>query len=366
LVIKPQDGAVLARGLDVERIGTERLLDPAKYVPDPDAEAAVEVAKILHQPLLVTGPPGVGKSQLAAWIAQTENCQLIRFTAKSTTAATDLLYRFDAVRQFRELQIGAIRNEPEPPVSRYLTFQALGRAIALTYAADSSEMKALWDERANRPPGAQRSREHEYSCSSVVLIDEIDKAPRDVPNDLLVEFDTKAFQIPEASQELSVQGKLYPIVIATSNSEKALPDAFLRRCIFLNMTIPKPETLRKIIQTQLHEVPEGSPVVTDALQVFDALHSDTDSTLYLRRKPSVAELLGWLLFAAVSTVHAAKFCNQGLREGLKSLPIEEGKRVFLQWLSILFKTQDDLREGQGWLCREWQLGSSFAPPPAPV
>jgi MoxR-like ATPase len=163
---------------------------------------------------------------------------------------------------------------------------------------------------------------------------------------------------------LSVQDKLYPIVIATSNSEKALPDAFLRRCIFLNMTIPKPETLRKIIYTQLHEVPDDSPVVTDALQVFAALHSDTDNSLYLRRKPSVAELLGWLLFAAVSTIHAPKFCSQGLKEGLKRLPVEEGRRVFLQWLSILFKTQDDLREGQGWLCREWQLGPRFAPLPA--
>jgi hypothetical protein len=133
------------------------------------------------------------------------------------------------------------------------------------------------------------------------------------------------------------------------------------------MTIPKPDTLEKIIHTQLHEVPKGSPAVKDALEVFANLHSDADNTLYLRRKPSVAELLGWLLFAAVSTKHCDRFRSQGLKYGVKSLQAEEegeGRRVFLQWLSILFKTQDDLREGQGWLCRKWELGPVFAPPPA--
>jgi hypothetical protein len=134
------------------------------------------------------------------------------------------------------------------------------------------------------------------------------------------------------------------------------------------MTIPKRDTLEKIIHTQLHEVPKGSPAVKDALEVFEGLHSDADTTLYLRRKPSVAELLGWLLFATVSAKHGGRFRSQGLKDGVKNLQAEEGegRRVFLQWLSILFKTQEDLREGQGWLYRKWELGPMFAPPPAPA
>lgn len=356
-----------------DTVSRSRLSDPKNYIPDPNAQAAIEVAKLLHQPLLVTGPPGVGKSQLAAWVAHTEEARLIKYTAKSTTTAGDLLYRFDAVRQFRDQQIKALmagkQNPGDPalgstaadvPIKGYLAFQALGRSICLTYDPNSEEMKALWDEEANRVPGEDEFLQTKAPCNSVVLIDEIDKAPRDVPNDLLVEFETRSFLIPEARYRLSVQKSFDPIVIATSNSEKALPDAFLRRCIFLNLTIPKGETLKQIIEKQIVETKQSS-AASDAVVAFEKLHDDAD--VFLRRKPSVAELLGLLLFACVHHGKAEHFRKHGLRKGLIELG-DGGPKIFSQWMSILFKTQEDFSEGLGWFRQHWALPEHFEPKPA--
>jgi MoxR-like ATPase len=355
-------------------LGIERFRDPTRYVPDDDLIAAVQVAIMLRQPLLLTGEPGTGKTQLAAWVAHKVERPLIRFVAKSTTSATDLLYRFDAVREFRESQRveGTIKaTHPR----RYLTFQGLGRAIALTYPMDALEMKAAWDEEANCLPAQQVSREAKQTAS-VVLVDEIDKAPRDVPNDLLAEFETGEFLIPELNVRLKIQDGLHPIVIATSNSEKALPDAFLRRCIFHHISIPTTGRLQTIIRQQLPSLDLNEPFARDALELFDKLNKPS-SELPLRKKPSLSELLGLLLFISDRTSLPdrgilregdeelpAVFRRIGLKSGLANQDLGTASRnaAFSQLLSILFKTKDDQDAAREWLCEQWNLPKEIIVP----
>jgi MoxR-like ATPase len=337
--------------------------------------AAVQVAILLRQPLLLTGDPGTGKTQLAAWVAHKLSRPLICFVAKSSTSATDLLYQFDAVREFRESQrIGGVVGGEDR--RQYLAFQGLGRAIALTYAMDTPEMAAVWDEEANRLPGESTSRDRK-ATPSVVLVDEIDKAPRDVPNDLLTEFETGEFFIPEFRVRLRVQDGLQPIVIATSNSEKALPDAFLRRCVFYHVEMPSGDRLHQILNGQLPELKLDEAVVRDALDLFNRLQGPSPD-LILRKRPSLPELLGLLLviadrpnisdavvLAGKADVAPAVLTRYGLRGGLISSELGFGSaRVALsQILSILFKTKDDQDAAREWLRELWELPEGLVPAP---
>jgi MoxR-like ATPase len=356
----------------VTTAGIERFRDPARYVPDDDLVAAVQVAILLRQPLLLTGDPGAGKTQVAAWLAHKLGRPLIRFVAKSSTSATDLLYHFDAVREFRESQHVGDKVKSE----QYLAFQALGRAIALTYSMDTEEMRAVWDEEANRPPGEPASRRRE-ATASIVLVDEIDKAPRDVPNDLLTEFETGEFFIPELRVRLRVQADRVPIVVATSNSEKALPDAFLRRCVFYHIEMPKGDRLHRILQVQLPELKLESPVVRDALDLFTRLQGPSPE-LVLRKRPSLPELLGLLLvitdrpnvresamLAEKTDAAPALLVQYGLKVGLTSSELGPGaaRVVLSQLLSILFKTKDDQDAARDWLRELWQLPEGLIPAP---
>jgi MoxR-like ATPase len=354
-------------------LGIERFRDPARYMPDEGLVAAVQVAILLRQPLLLTGDAGTGKTQLAAWVAHKLDRPLIRFVAKSSTSATDLLYQFDAVREFRESQrVGDVIRGADR--RHYLAFQGLGRAIALTYAMDTPEMVAVWDEEANRLPGENKSRDRK-ATASVVLVDEIDKAPRDVPNDLLTEFETREFFIPEFRVRLQVQGGLQPIVIATSNSEKSLPDAFLRRCIFYHIEMPTGDRLRKILQEQLPALNLDAAIVSDALELFDRLQGPNPD-LILRKRPSLPELLGLLLvitdrptvpeavvLAGKTDAAPALLKRHGLRGGLTSSELGLGSaRVALsQMLSILFKTKDDQDAAREWLREIWVLPAELVP-----
>src|SRR5215471_4965664 len=225
------------------------------YFPADGLQQAIDVSMLLGQPLLLTGDPGTGKTRAAYWLAeQIKAGPLLRFDVKSTSTGTDLLYHFDEVARFRD----STRRE-EKPLVRYLRFNALGAAI-LHAAGGGAVLQTVTGEPLE---GATLARHRELLLDAfgakaphdgkvtaallapddtafagaapvhrVVLIDELDKAPRDTPNDLLAEIEDMGFKIPELGLLVQADAGFRPIVIITSNSEKSLPDPFLRRCAY--------------------------------------------------------------------------------------------------------------------------------------
>lgn len=251
--------------------------DPAGYLPDPGLVKAVNVALVLGQPLLLTGEPGTGKTQLAfslAWELGFESPLL--FETKSTSTSRELFYTYDALNHFRAVQTGAAHD-----VIHFMTWNALG--LAILRSREESEVRDLL------PAGFI----HGGKRRSVVLVDEIDKAPRDFPNDLLNEIENLYFRVPELNNlRIEASEDLPPVLVLTSNSEKNLPEAFLRRCIYYNIPFPDRKRLADIVAARLGGfVNSGNPFLDDALDLFFRLR---DPASGLRKKPATAELLGWL------------------------------------------------------------------------
>ena len=226
--------------------GTER------YVATDDLRMAVNAAVALQRPLLIKGEPGTGKTMLAEEVAAGLGKPLIQWHIKSTTKAQQGLYEYDAVSRLRDSQLG---DDKVHDVRNYIKRGKLWEAFTA-------------DEQV------------------VLLIDEVDKADIEFPNDLLVELDRMEFFVYETGE--TVQAKQRPIIIITSNNEKELPDAFLRRCFFHFINFPDRDTMRQIVDVHYPGISQS--LVQEALEVF----FDLRSVPGLKKKPSTSELIDWL------------------------------------------------------------------------
>ncbi|WP_408591281.1 AAA family ATPase [Novosphingobium sp.] len=297
----------------------------AAYIPHADLSHAVNVALMLGMPLLLTGEPGTGKTQLAYVLAAELGCEVLRFDAKSSSQARDLFYTFDALSAFKMKDATDLRP--------HIRYQALGQAILEAFAADAVAGLLV--------PGAP----HAGPRRSVVLIDEIDKAPRDFPNDLLNEIEHLYFRVPELGNlatpgaDDAAQGvppQFRPIVVLTSNSEKGLPDPFLRRCVYFDIPFPTPDEMEAIVAGQIKGMKAGDPLTTDALDLFYALRS----TVSLKKAPSTAELLNWLQVLRA-------------RGAQPEAPLRPQAQLVDETLSVLVKSGDDRTRARKFIAESW-------------
>src|SRR6185437_12724761 len=223
-----------------------------RYIATDDLKLAVNAALALERPLLIKGEPGTGKTMLAEEVAQSLGRPLLQWHIKSTTKAQQGLYEYDAVSRLRDSQLG---DAHVGDIAHYI------------------KRGVLWEAFASDEP-------------AVVLIDEIDKADIEFPNDLLRELDRMEFYVYETQQ--TVRAKHRPLVVITSNNEKELPDAFLRRCFFHYIRFPDQETMTRIVDVHFPGLKKA--LLEEALQVFFSLREVPG----LKKRPSTSELLDWL------------------------------------------------------------------------
>ena len=222
------------------------------YVADPELLRAVNIAMVLEKPLLIKGEPGTGKTMLAQAISQALGKKLVIWNIKSTTKAQEGLYVYDVVQRLYDSQFG---GQGVDDIEKYVKLGKLGEAFTA-------------DEQV------------------ILLIDEIDKADLEFPNDLLWELDRMEFYIPETGK--TVKAKQRPVVIITSNAEKELPDAFLRRCVFHYIAFPDKELMADIVRVHFPDLEER--MLTQALEAFYRIRSMPQ----IKKKPSTSEIIDWL------------------------------------------------------------------------
>jgi len=258
------------------------------YVATHDLTVAVNAAIVLERPLLVKGEPGTGKTVLAEEIARGLGIELLTWHVKSTTKAAQGLYEYDAVSRLRDSQLG------DPRVSDIGNYIRKGK---------------LWEAftRDQRP---------------VLLIDEIDKADIEFPNDLLLELDRMEFFVYETGE--TIKARQRPILIITSNNEKELPDAFLRRCFFHYIRFPDAETMQQIVDVHFPQIKKN--LVSEALRLFFEIR-DTPG---LRKKPSTSELLDWLKLLMAEDI------------GPEVLREHEAKKIIPPLHGALLKNEQDI------------------------
>ncbi|MDB4961639.1 MAG: ATPase central domain protein [Myxococcales bacterium] len=237
----------------------------ASYIASEDLRHAVNVAVALARPLLVRGEPGTGKTLLAENLASSLGLPLIRWHVKSTTKARDGLYVYDTVARLHDSRFGDAANVRD--IAKYIKLGPLGEALA-------------------------------SPTRVVLLIDEIDKADLEFPNDLLHELDTMKFRVEETGKEIAATER--PVVVITSNNEKELPDAFLRRCVFHYIQFPTRELMAEIVRVHHPDITDR--VLDNALEVFFGLRA----TAKLRKKPSTSELIDWIMALKKAGVDLAR------------------------------------------------------------
>lgn len=244
------------------------------YIANDSLRLAVNAAITLEKPLLIKGEPGTGKTMLAEELAKVLDTELIQWHIKSTTKAQQGLYEYDAVSRLRDSQLG---DEKVYDIGNYIVKGKMWQA----FVADK------------RP---------------VLLIDEIDKADIEFPNDLLLELDKMEFYVNETRER--IVAKQRPIVIITSNNEKELPDAFLRRCFFHYIQFPTPEEMRAIIEVHYPNIKHE--LVKQALEIF----FNTREINGMKKKPSTSELLDWLKLLMVEDISPEYLADKSSKGGI--------------------------------------------------
>ena len=275
----------------------EKLNDPTLYVPSHALKNAVNVSLLLGQPLLLTGEPGTGKTQLAFHIAHFFGLEKpLIYTAQTTSKAQDLFYTYDALGHFQFNQNNKKILSEQEIEQKFIRYNALGQAV-------------------------------KKNKRMVVLIDEIDKAPRDLPNDILYAIENLSFEVSEINQRFDANLKNRPIIIITSNSEKNLPDAFMRRVVYHHINFPNAEELLYILSKRTTDIS-----VTDQKRLID--HFINIRGLNLKKAPSTAELIYWALL-----LKKINFPLRKLNDNSMSPP--ERSRLLMSY-AVLAKNKEDL------------------------